>query len=38
MIDEKDVNDAIRWLHAGFFAEPDPMVFDVEAREVLAKA
>ena len=35
MIEEKDVNDAIRSLHAEFFAEPDPTVFDVEARVVV---
>ena len=38
MIEEKDVNEAIRSLHAEFFAEPDPTVFDVEARAVLANA
>jgi aspartate kinase len=32
MIEESDVEDAIRSLHAEFFAEPDPTVFDVEAR------
>jgi aspartate kinase len=34
MIEESDVNDAIRSLHAEFFAAPDPTVFDVEARAV----
>ena len=31
MIDEDDVEDAIRSLHAEFFADPDPAIFDVEA-------
>jgi aspartate kinase len=38
MIEESDVEEAIRSLHAEFFAEPDPTVFDVEARVVTAKA
>jgi aspartate kinase len=38
MIEEPDVDDAIRSLHAEFFADPDPTVFDVEARMVAAKA
>jgi aspartate kinase len=37
MIEESDVEEAIRSLHAEFFAEPDPAVFDVEARAVAAK-
>jgi aspartate kinase len=37
MIEEPDVEDAIRSLHAEFFADPDPTVFDVEARVVAAK-
>jgi len=36
MIEEADVDEAIRLLHAEFFAEPDAAVFDVEARAVLA--
>ena len=32
MIEESDVEEAIRSLHAEFFAEPDATVFDVEAR------
>jgi aspartate kinase len=32
MIDEEDVEEAIRSLHAKFFAEADPAVFDVTAR------
>jgi aspartate kinase len=34
MIEEEDVEEAIRSLHAVFFAEPDPTVFDVAARNV----
>ncbi len=30
MIDEDDVEDAIRSLHAEFFADPDPAIFDVD--------
>jgi aspartate kinase len=37
MIEESDVDEAIRALHAEFFAAPDPTVFDLEAR-VAAKA
>jgi aspartate kinase len=36
MIDEEDVEEAIRSLHAKFFAEADPAVFDVTARVVAA--
>ena len=32
MIDESDVEDAVRSLHAEFFSDPDPTIFDVEAR------
>jgi len=32
MIEESDVEEAIRSLHAEFFADPDPTVFDTEAR------
>jgi aspartate kinase len=31
MIDEDDAEEAIRSLHAEFFADPDPAIFDVEA-------
>jgi len=34
MIDEDDANEAIRSLHAAFFADPDPDIFDVEARTI----
>jgi aspartate kinase len=33
MIDEDDADEAIRSLHAVFFKEPDPEIFDVEARK-----
>jgi aspartate kinase len=36
MIDEQDVEEAIRSLHNKFFASPDENVFDVEARAVSA--
>ncbi len=32
MIDEEDVEEAVRSLHSHFFAEPDEAVFDVDAR------
>lgn len=32
MIDEQDVEEAVRSLHRYFFADPDPSIFDVEAR------
>jgi aspartate kinase len=32
MIDEDDVEEAIRSLHRTFFSEPDPAIFDLEAR------
>jgi aspartate kinase len=32
MIEEDDVEEAVRSLHATFFKDPDPEVFDVEAR------
>jgi aspartate kinase len=32
MIDEDDVEEAVRSLHAAFFKDPDPAIFDVEAR------
>jgi aspartate kinase len=33
MIDEDDADEAIRSLHAAFFQNPDPEIFDVEARK-----
>jgi aspartate kinase len=38
MIDEDDVEEAIRSLHNKFFASPDATVFDVEARAVISNA
>lgn len=38
MIDEEDVEEAVRSLHKHFFAEPDESIFDVEARVAAAKA
>jgi aspartate kinase len=38
MIDEADVEEAIRSLHKKFFTNPDPNVFDLEARTAIAKA
>jgi aspartate kinase len=32
MIDEDDAEEAVRSLHAAFFKDPDPAIFDVEAR------
>ena len=37
MIEESDVEEAVRSLHAKFFVDPDPTVFDTEAR-VVARA
>jgi aspartate kinase len=36
MIEEEDADEAVRSLHAAFFKNPDPVVFDVEARKVAA--
>jgi aspartate kinase len=38
MIDEEDADEAVRSLHAAFFQDPDPEIFDVEARKPLAAA
>jgi aspartate kinase len=35
MIDEDDADEAVRSLHGAFFKEPDPAIFDVEARKQL---
>jgi len=32
MIDEEDADEAVRSLHATFFQDPDPAIFDVAAR------
>jgi aspartate kinase len=36
MIEEDDAEEAVRSLHAAFFKEPDPAIFDVEARKQLS--
>lgn len=36
MIDEDDLDEAVRSLHRAFFTEPDATVFDVEARKPVA--
>ena len=33
MIEEDDADEAVRSLHATFFQDPDPAIFDVEARK-----
>jgi aspartate kinase len=33
MIEEEDADEAVRSLHAAFFKDPDPSIFDVEARK-----
>ena len=33
MIEEDDAEEAVRSLHAEFFSDPDPEIFDVEARQ-----
>jgi aspartate kinase len=38
MINEEDVEEAIRSLHKRFFSAPDASIFDVEARSVSANA
>ena len=38
MIEEDDAEEAVRSLHAAFFKDPDPTIFDVEARKPLAVA
>jgi aspartate kinase len=35
MIDEDDADEAVRSLHAAFFQDPDPAIFDVEARKAV---
>ncbi|MGB6305633.1 MAG: lysine-sensitive aspartokinase 3, partial [Acidobacteriaceae bacterium] len=37
MIEEDDVEEAVRSLHKHFFQDPDPEIFDVEAREPLTE-
>jgi aspartate kinase len=38
MIDEDDADEAVRSLHAAFFKNPDPEIFDVAAQKLAAKA
>ncbi len=38
MINEEDVEEAVRSLHKKFFAAADPAIFDVEARPVISNA
>ncbi|HEY1159706.1 MAG TPA: lysine-sensitive aspartokinase 3 [Terracidiphilus sp.] len=38
MIDEDDADEAVRSLHATFFKDPDPTIFDVAARKPLPAA
>jgi len=38
MIEEDDADEAVRALHAAFFQNPDPAIFDVGARKPLAAA
>ncbi len=38
MINEEDVEEAVRSLHKKFFASPDATIFDVEARPVTSNA
>jgi aspartate kinase len=33
MIEEEDADEAVRSLHAAFFKEPDPTIFDTESRK-----
>ncbi len=37
MIEEDDAEEAVRSLHAEFFSDPDPEIFDVDARRPLAR-
>jgi aspartate kinase len=37
MIEEEDADEAVRSLHAAFFQNPDPAVFDVTAHRALAQ-
>ena len=36
MIEEEDVEEAVRSLHRHFFQDPDPEIFDVVLRESFA--
>ena len=37
MIDEADVDEAVRSLHTRFFASPDPTIFDLEVRALASR-
>jgi aspartate kinase len=37
MIEEEDADEAVRSLHAAFFKDPDPDIFDVEAQKLAAE-
>jgi aspartate kinase len=37
MIEEDDVEEAVRSLHQHFFQDPDPEIFDVAVRESFAE-
>ena len=37
MIEEDDADEAVRSLHAAFFKNPDPEIFDVEAQKLAAE-
>jgi aspartate kinase len=36
MVNEEDVDEALRSLHKKFFVSPDPAIFDIEARSIAA--
>jgi len=38
MVNEEDVDEALRSLHKKFFANPDPTIFDIEARSITTTA
>ena len=38
MVNEEDVDEALRSLHKKFFASPDPAIFDIEARTITTPA
>ena len=38
MIEEDDADEAVRSLHAAFFKDPDPSIFDVEARKAVVSS
>jgi aspartate kinase len=35
MIDEDDVDEAVRSLHAAFYVDPDPDIFDITVRKAI---